>query len=76
MNFPIWPLTYTESDGGEPRVLTPNTILWGEDSYILEDQERDESEVTKMDKRVKLPDNTHETVGTRNTFTVLWNRTE
>ena len=35
------PVTYIESDGGEPRVLTPSTILWGEDSYILEDQERD-----------------------------------
>ena len=48
------PLTYIESDGGEPRVLAPNTILWGEDSYILEDQERDEREVTKTEKRLKV----------------------
>ena len=48
------PLTYIESDRGESRVLTPNAILWGEDSYILEDQERDESEVTKMEKRLKV----------------------
>ena len=28
------PLTYVESDEGDLRVLTPNTILWGEDSYF------------------------------------------
>lgn len=46
------PLTYIESEGGEPQVLTPNTILWGEDSQILEDLEPDESEVSKMHKRL------------------------
>ncbi len=46
------PLTYIESDGGEPQVLTPNTILWGDDSHILEDREQDEIEVTKMQKRL------------------------
>ena len=45
-------LTYIESDGGEPQVLTPNTILWGDDSHILEDREQDESEVTKMQRRL------------------------
>ena len=48
------PLTCIESDGGKPRVLTPNAILWSEGSYILEDQERDESKVTKMEKRLKV----------------------
>ena len=45
-------LTYIESGGGEPQVLTPNTILWGDDSHILEDREQDESEVTKMQRRL------------------------
>jgi hypothetical protein len=46
------PLTYIESDGWEPQVLTPNTILWGDDSHILEDREQDESEVKKMQRRL------------------------
>ena len=48
------PLTYLESDGGEPRVLTPNIILWGEDSHILDDQEPDENEITKAQKRLEI----------------------
>ncbi|CAB3988423.1 Hypothetical predicted protein [Paramuricea clavata] len=36
------PLAYIESDRGEPQVLTPNTILWGDDSHILEDREQHE----------------------------------
>ena len=47
-------LTYIESDGGGPQVLTPNTILWGDDSHILEDREQDESEVTKMQRRLNV----------------------
>jgi hypothetical protein len=47
-------LTYIESDVGEPQVLTPNTILWGDDSHILEDREQDESEVTKMQTRLNV----------------------
>jgi hypothetical protein len=45
-------LTCIESDGGEPQVLTPNTILWGDDSHILEDREQGESEVTKTQRRL------------------------
>ncbi|XP_028413680.1 uncharacterized protein LOC114536536 [Dendronephthya gigantea] len=48
------PLTYIESDGGEPQVLPPNTILWGDDSHILEDREQDESEVTKMQRPLNV----------------------
>ncbi|XP_028395676.1 uncharacterized protein LOC114519703 [Dendronephthya gigantea] len=48
------PLTNIESDGGEPQVLTPNTILWGDDSHILEDREQDESDVTKMHRRLNV----------------------
>jgi hypothetical protein len=46
------PLTYIESNGGEPKVLTPNTVLWGDNSHILEDPEQDGNEITKMQKRL------------------------
>ena len=48
------PLTYIESDGGEPKVLTPNTILWGDDSHILEDRDQDQNEVTTFQKRLNV----------------------
>ena len=31
------PLTYVESDGGEEQILTPNTIMWGQQSKEIID---------------------------------------
>ena len=36
------PLTYVESDGGGEEGLTPNSIMWGQQSHILEDSEEEE----------------------------------
>ena len=47
------PLTYVESDSGEEQVLTPNIIMWGKDSHILEELEVKEDNVSKMYKRMK-----------------------
>ena len=45
------PLTYVESGEGEDRVLTPNTIMWGQNSYTLEDDETEE-DLEKISKRL------------------------
>ena len=47
------PLTYVESDSGEEQVVTPNIIMWGMDSHILEELEVEEDNVTKMYRRMK-----------------------
>ena len=47
------PLTYVESDSGEEQVLTPNIIMWGKDSHILEELEVEEDTVSKMFRRMK-----------------------
>ena len=47
------PLTYVESDSGEEQVLTPNIIMWGKDSHILEELEVEEDNVSKMFRRMK-----------------------
>ena len=47
------PLTYVESDSGEEQVLTPNIIMWGKDSHILEELEVEEDNVSKMYRRMK-----------------------
>ena len=47
------PLTYVESDEGEPQTLTPNILMWGQNAYDLEDIEVDEEEVTKLHRRLK-----------------------
>ena len=44
------PLTYVESGEGEDRVLTPNTIMWGQNSYTFEDD--DEEDLDKISKRL------------------------
>ena len=33
------PLTYVESDEGEPQTLTPNILMWGQDAPDLADIE-------------------------------------
>ena len=46
------PLTYMESETGEGQVLTPNTLMWGQESYTIEDTELDRDEVTKLHARL------------------------
>ena len=48
------PLTYVESEGGEPRVLTPNSIIWGEDAHIFEECDQEESGVSKVKRRLEV----------------------
>ena len=47
------PLTYVESDSGEEQVLTPNIIMWGKNSHILEELKVEEDNVSKMYQRMK-----------------------
>ncbi|XP_028390705.1 uncharacterized protein LOC114515614 [Dendronephthya gigantea] len=48
------PLTYVESEQEEEQVLTPNTILWGQNVYTIDESDTDdEDEVLKLHKRVK-----------------------
>ena len=46
------PLPYAGSDGGEKKVLTPNTIMWGQDTHTLEDIEVEDVEITKFHRRL------------------------
>ena len=51
------PLTYVESNQEEEQVLTPNTILWGQNSYALgevNEQEDDDGVVGALHKRLTL----------------------
>ena len=49
------PLTYVESSQEEEQILTPNTILWGQDSYALgEINEMEDDEVCRLHKRLTL----------------------
>lgn len=48
------PLTYVESENGEEQVLTPNVIMWGQDSHIVEDIESEGDEVSKLHARLML----------------------
>ncbi len=41
------PLTYVEEELGEGRVLTPNAILWGQNSYTLE-EDFEEEDLTRI----------------------------
>lgn len=42
------PLTYVESESGEDQVLTPNLVMWGQGTYILEDIEVEDEELTRF----------------------------
>ena len=44
-------LTYVES-GGEEQVLTPNLIMWRQDSHIIEDIEIKGDEISKLHARL------------------------
>ena len=46
------PLTYVESDGGDEEVLTPNSIVWGQQSHILQDIEVEDEELKKFNRRL------------------------
>ena len=46
-------LTYVESDVGEHQVLTPNIIVWGQNSYILEDIEVEFEILKKFQRRLQ-----------------------
>ena len=48
------PLTYMESDNGEEQVLTPNVIMWGQNSHAVEDIEIEGDEVSKLHARLML----------------------
>ena len=47
------PLTYVEMEQEESHVLTPNTILLGQNVYTVEELDANDDEVSKLDKRVK-----------------------
>ena len=46
------PLTYVKSDGGDEEVLTPNSIMWGQQCHSFEDIEVETEELTKFDRRL------------------------
>ena len=45
------PLTYVESELSEDRVLTPNIVMWGQNSHTFDE---DLEEVGKFEKRLSL----------------------
>ena len=47
------PLTYVESEVGEDQVLTPNVIMWGQNSHILEDIAVESESLTKFQRRLQ-----------------------
>ena len=50
------PLTYVESSQEEEQILTPNTILWGQNLYALGDlsKEKDRNEVGSLYKQLTM----------------------
>ena len=47
------PLAYIETEMGEDMVHTPNSILWGQNSKILDDTEADLDFVAKSQRRLE-----------------------
>ncbi|XP_028404064.1 uncharacterized protein LOC114526736 [Dendronephthya gigantea] len=47
-------LTYVESHNGEEQVLTPNVIMWGQNSHVVEDCEIEGNEVSKLHARLMM----------------------
>ena len=48
------PLTYVESEQEEEQVLTPNTILWGQNVHTIDESDTDDDEeVLRLHKRMK-----------------------
>ena len=53
------PLTYVESSQEEEQILTPNKILWGQDSYALgELEEVEDDEVSRINEQASYPGKT------------------
>jgi hypothetical protein len=48
------PLTYVESDNSDEQVLTPNVIMWGQNSYTVEDIEIEADVISKLHTRLVL----------------------
>ena len=46
------PLTIIETEIGEGKVLTPNSILWGQNAHTLDDTEVDLDSVTKCQRQL------------------------
>ena len=46
------PLNYLDSDGGEEQVLTPDSLMWGQNAYPIEGEE-DEEETSALNKRLR-----------------------
>ncbi len=44
------PLTYVGTGEGDEQVLTPNTIMWGQNSHTLDDDDAEEEDLNKMSK--------------------------
>ena len=53
MNMNNCPLTYVESERTEEQVLTPNSLILGEKSYLVECHDEDDEDLTKRQKRIK-----------------------
>ena len=51
-NLNNWPLTYLDSDAGEEEVLTPNILMWEQNSYPMEGED-DEAETRTLRKRLR-----------------------
>ena len=66
------PLNYFGSEGGEEQVLTPNIVMWRQNSHKLEDGDDEKEELDKLNKRLQMEDNTHGSDGKASTFTVRW----
>ncbi|XP_028404029.1 uncharacterized protein LOC114526646 [Dendronephthya gigantea] len=46
------PLTYVESESGEEEVPMPNVLIRGKNTYLINDVENDDDELTKMQRRI------------------------
>ena len=53
MSYEYWPLTYVESKVDEDLGLTPNVIMWGQNSHILEDIKVESESLTKFQRRLQ-----------------------
>ena len=45
---------YLGSEGVEEQVLTPNIVMWGQNSHMLEDGDEEEEELDKVNKRLQM----------------------
>ena len=66
------PVTNIEKDNEESQVLTSNMIMRGKDCHILEETNVEENDFTKIQRRLKKPENMCGTDDRRSNYTVLW----